>query len=54
MPHPWRCSRPGGMGPWAGWSGIKCGGWWPSLQQEQGELEFDDPWGPFQPKPFYD
>jgi len=19
-----------------------------------GELELDDPWGPFQPKPFYD
>ena len=27
MPHPWRCSRPGWMGPWAAWSGIKCGGW---------------------------
>jgi len=21
MPHPWRCSRPGWMGPWAAWSG---------------------------------
>jgi len=28
MPHPWRCSR---MGPWATWSRIKCGGWWPCL-----------------------
>jgi len=27
MPHPWRCSRPGWMGPWAAWSGIKCEGW---------------------------
>jgi len=24
MPHPWRCSRPGWMGPWAAWSSIKC------------------------------
>ena len=31
--HPWRCSRPGWMGPWAAWSSIKCGGWWPCLQQ---------------------
>ena len=21
------------MGPWAAWSSIKCGGWWPSLWQ---------------------
>ena len=28
MPHPWRCSRPDWMGPWAAWSSIKCGGWW--------------------------
>ena len=27
MPHPWRCSRPGWMGPWAAWADIKCGGW---------------------------
>ena len=27
------------------------GGWWPCMQQG---LEPDDPWGPFQPKPFYD
>ena len=33
MPHPWRHSRPGWMGPWAAWSGIKCGGWWPCLWQ---------------------
>ena len=33
MPHPWRCSRPGWMGPWAAWSSIKCGGWWPCLWQ---------------------
>ena len=25
-PHPWTCSRPGWMGPWAAWSSIKCGG----------------------------
>ena len=31
--HPWRCSRPGWMGPWAAWAGIKCGGWWPCMQQ---------------------
>ena len=23
MPHPWRRSRPGWMGTWAAWSGIK-------------------------------
>ena len=33
MPHPWRCSRPGWMGPWAAWAGMKCGGWWPCLWQ---------------------
>jgi len=52
MPHPGRCSRPGWMGPWAAWSSIRYGGWWPCLQQEG--LELDDPWHPFQPKPFYD
>jgi len=31
MLHPWRCSRPGWMGPWAAWSGIKWGGWWPCM-----------------------
>ena len=31
MPHPWRCSRPGWMEPWAAWSSIKCRGWWPCL-----------------------
>jgi len=31
MPRPWRCSRPGWMGPWAAWSSITCGGWWPCL-----------------------
>ena len=34
MPCPWRCSRPGWMGPWAAWSTIKCGGWWPCLWWE--------------------
>jgi len=29
--HPWRCSRPGWMGPWAGWSNIRYGGWWPCM-----------------------
>jgi len=33
MPHPRRCSSPGWMGPWAAWSSIKCGGWWPVLRQ---------------------
>ena len=33
MPHSWRCSRPGWMGPWAAWSSIKCGGWRPCLWQ---------------------
>ena len=33
MPHPWRCSRPGWMGPWAAWYGIGHGGWQPCLQQ---------------------
>ena len=33
LPCPWRCSRPGWMGPWAAWSSIKCGGWWPCLWQ---------------------
>ena len=33
MPRPWRCSRPDWMGPWAAWSSIKCGGWWPCIQQ---------------------
>ena len=34
MPHPWRCSRPDWMGPWAAWSSVKCGGWWPCLWRE--------------------
>ena len=33
LPHPWRCSRPGWMGPWAAWSSIKQEGWWPCLWQ---------------------
>ena len=33
MPHPWRCSKPGWMGPWAAWSGIRYGGWQSCLQQ---------------------
>ena len=49
--HPWRCSRPGWMGPWVTWSSIKCGGWWPCLWR--GGLEIYDPWGPSQPGPFY-
>jgi len=49
--HPWRCSRPGWMGPWAAWAGMKCGGWWPDCGRG---LELHDPWGPFQPGPFYD
>jgi len=37
--HPWKCSRPGWMGPWATWS-SKWEGWWPCLA---GELEIHDP-----------
>ena len=33
MPHPWRCSGPGWMGPWAAWSSIRYGGWWPCMRQ---------------------
>ena len=33
MPHPWRCSRPGWMGPWAAWSSIRCESWQPCTQQ---------------------
>ena len=33
MPRPWRCSRPGWMGPWAAWFSTECGGWWPCLWQ---------------------
>ena len=33
MPLPWRCSRPGWMGPWAAWSSIRYGAWRPCLQQ---------------------
>uniref|UniRef100_A0A803YM47 G-protein coupled receptors family 1 profile domain-containing protein n=1 Tax=Meleagris gallopavo TaxID=9103 RepID=A0A803YM47_MELGA len=32
------CSRPGWIGPWAAWAGIKCGGWWPCLWQWVGDL----------------
>ena len=28
---PWRCSRPGWIGPWAAWSSIRYGGWRPCL-----------------------
>ena len=31
MFHPWWCSRPGWMGPWAVWSTDRSGGWWPCL-----------------------
>lgn len=34
MLHPWRCSRPVWMGPWATWSSTRSGGWWPCLWQE--------------------
>ena len=33
MPHPWKCSRPGWMAPWAAWSSIKQRGLWPCLRQ---------------------
>jgi len=31
--HPWKCSRPGWMGPWEAWSSIKSEGWWPCMWQ---------------------
>ena len=31
--HPWRCSRPGWMWPWAAWSSIKWGGRWLCMWQ---------------------
>jgi len=33
MPRPRRCSRPDWMVPWAAWSSIRYGGWWPCLRQ---------------------
>ena len=30
---PWRYSRTGWMGPWAAWSSIRYGGWWPCMWQ---------------------
>ena len=49
LPHIWRCSRPGWMGP--GHPGLV-----PDLEvggpPVAGGVELD-PWGPFQPKPFY-
>ena len=38
MPHPWRCSRPSWMGPWATLSSTKSGGFWPCLWQEDWNL----------------
>ena len=52
MTHPWRCLRPGWMGPSAIWSSTWSSSWQPCLRQ--GEWELDDLWGPFQIKPFYD
>ena len=40
MHHPWRCSRPGWMGPWAAWSSIKGVCWWPCLWQGVGDSWF--------------
>jgi len=34
MPHPWRCSRPGWIEPWAAWSSSRSGGWWPCRWQK--------------------
>jgi len=45
VPHPWRRSRPGWMGPWAAWAG----GGQPCPRQGLGKRGL---WGPFQPKPF--
>lgn len=45
MPRPWRCSRPGWMGPWAAWDG----GGQPCPWQGLG---LGGQWGPFQTKPF--
>jgi len=30
---PWKCSKPGCVGPWAAWSSIRYEGWRPCLQQ---------------------
>ena len=47
VPHPWRCSRLGWMGPWAAWAG---GG-----QPVHGRVVgLGGLWGPSQFKPFYD
>jgi len=46
VPHPWRHSRPGWMGPWAAWAGGGQPCPWKGLGL--GGL-----WGPFQPKPSY-
>ena len=35
--HPWRCWKPGWMGPWAAWAGMKCAGWWPCLWRGVGD-----------------
>jgi len=49
MPHPWRCLRPGWMGPWAAWSSITYGSWRPCLQQQGWSCRDVDPLGPFNP-----
>jgi len=51
MPRPWRCSRAGWMGPWVACLAlnVRC-----VALPVAGGLELDDPWGPFQPRPFYD
>ena len=46
MPCPWRCSRPGWMGPWTAWSSIRHGGWWPCMQQRGWSLILEVPPNP--------
>jgi len=36
MPHPWRCSRPGWMEPWAAWSITWLNSWQPCMRQRVG------------------
>jgi len=52
MPHPWRCSRPGWMGPRTTRFSIGYGGWWPSMQQEGWSFMILEV--PSNPSQFYD
>jgi len=51
MLHPWRCSRPDWMEPYATW---RYQIWRLVALPAAGRWELSDPWGPFQPKPYCD